>query len=313
MGGHPSSGFSYPSNIPLNYNKDLLVSYEVISSLAALPIGVDFNLSITAPISELSIMFPEIEFTQVRYDLYKARRFVFLGETTRCCITNENFYMVQGSILTCAAALKTPSTNRSCDIVLSDYCFSNPVNTHICKNWLEGYIQDRGYDSFTSQGYQFCSTTDQRSNNKFCDAYLTVMRANPDNTVHDSFIERVRDTTFRCSFPLKTTLAKAKGTNLPRVCWDPQCISSPLWKLKFVDYVTRLNCNVSSSNINFQLSDPNTLKYITYQSDLEQFASFKQIAPSENIYTQPLKDVGKIFFDSFSIVAMICLSILICL
>lgn len=318
MGGAPSTGFSYQTNIPKRYDKDLIVTYEVVSSLVALKIGEEFNLSIVAPIAQLQQQFPEFEFTQVRYDLYKARRFVYLGPSERCCITNENFFIEQGFIITCPPALKTPSTNRSCDLTLSNYCFqttatpsTNSDSTHICKNWFEGYIADRGYDIFTNQGYQYCQTPQQREANKFCNVYLDVMRRNPDSSLHDKFLDRIRDGSFRCSYPLQQTLERAKRTNLPRVCWDPQCIASSLWKLKFIDYVTRLNCPVNLSYINFSIENSNTLRYITVDNTETETLQFKSIKPEENVYTQPLKDVGKIFFDSFSIVTMIFLTIII--
>ena len=256
-------------------------------------------------------MLPEFTFTQERYDLYTVRRSLYLGDSSRCCITGEDYYTLSGYYITCPPALKKPSTTRSCDLVLSQYCFGTPVNTSVCKTWLQGYIQARGYDQFTLLGYEYCKTQAQRDANKFCEVYLTLMRDNPDKTVHDAFLDSIRDTTFRCSYPLKKAQTLSKSTNLPRVCWDPNCINSPSWKLKYVDYIARQNCTVVYSNVTYTVSDPNTLNYVKVQSDATQLAEFRQVLENQNIYTKPLKEVGRGFLDIFPLVGLIAISILI--
>lgn len=313
MGARPSTTFSYDTNIPIIYNKDLVVSYEVLSSILALGIGQSYNLGFTAPISSLQAILPEFVFNKVQYDLYTVTRSLYLGDSQRCCISGENVFTVSGVYITCPPALKTPGATRSCDLVLSNYCFATPVSTNICTDWFKGYVQARGYDAFTILGYDHCRTEAQRSVNPFCAMYLNIMRENPDTTVHDNFLDQIRDSTFRCSYPLQKTQVLAKSTNLPRVCWDPNCISTPSWKMKSIDYLTRYNCNVISSNITFNVEDPSTLNNITVQTNATQLAEFRQVLQDQNIYTKPLKDVGKGFLDVFPIIALIGLSIVLAL
>lgn len=311
MGGRPTSGFSYENNIPLIYNYDLSVGYEVISSILALEIGQELNIGITAPVEYLQQVLPEFTFNHIRYNLYKVSRFMYLGFSDRCCITNEDFFNTSGYFISCPPALKKPGTTRSCDVTLSSYCFANPVNTHICRNWFEGYVRDRGYDIFTNQGYQYCKTESQRNSNKFCDAYLTIMRANPDSTIHDKFIDSVRDNTFRCSYPLRKTQQLARNATLPRVCWDPNCIHSSLWKLKYEDYLKRLSCTVTVSNVNYTVTNPDTLNNIIVQSESSDIVNFIHVLQNQNIYTKPLQELGKSFLDVFQLTTLLGISILI--
>jgi hypothetical protein len=162
MGGAPSSGFSYPKSILERFDKSLSSTINVVDTLLSLNIGQDYNISYLADIPLLQSILPEFNFIQVSKDLYKARRSLYLGDSSRCCITNEQYYTIGNSIITCPPALKSQGTNRSCDFVLSNYCFNNPVNINICQTWFEGYIRSNGYDIFTNQGYEFCKTKTQR-------------------------------------------------------------------------------------------------------------------------------------------------------
>lgn len=300
MGGAPSTGFGYQSNLPYNYIKDLAVSYEVADTLLALPIGGTYNMSIIPSlIPALQIQFPEFIFMNLGLGLYEATRANYSGDLNRCCISNYSYYLDTNnvSIRSCNPATKTPQDTNVCNISLAAYCFNYPVNTQICQTWLEGYIEINGYDQYTTLGYPYCKDY----TNPFCYEYLTLMRANPDSTQMDDFINQVRDQSFRCSFPTQQTLQTAKQTNYPRVCWDPQCIASPLWKLLYIDYVARLNCVVTLSDINFQLGNAQLINdVVLVNSNTTNFTTLSY-GPNQNIYTKPLQAIGKGFNDFFSI------------
>lgn len=305
MGGAPSSGFSYPNNIPSIYNKDLAISYEVISSLLSRDIGQSYNLGLALPnqtIQDLQILFPEFTFTNIRYNLFKATRFTYLGSPSVCCVNTENYYLFNGSYITCPRSMKI--VDRVCDATLSSYCFlTNVPNklTHVCRKWLDDYIKLRGFDVFTISGYQYCDTPDKRTANKFCDIYLTVMRSNPDSSFHDLWLKRER---FSCDSSLRQS---KQSSTIPRVCWDPKCVNSPLWQLKYSDYITRLNCQVSSSDINYSVSDINTSRYIkTFNSTV-----INTITDKGNVYKPYLQRIGRLFIDFMSVTSLVFISVLV--
>lgn len=311
MGQGPSTGFHYPTNIPNIYRKDLNISYEVESSLIALVPGVRINLSIVPSlIPSLTIRFPEITFSEIKYGIYEAHRQGYGGDINRCCITGETYYFNDNYILTCNPIQKNPSATRSCDVTLSNYCFNHPTNTHVCQVWLEGYIRSLGYNTLMTQGYEYCKITD----NPFCNEFLTLMRQNPDGSQHDRFIDQVRDNTFKCSYPNRQTIRRARGIPLPRVCWDPNCIASPEWKMKYIDYITRGQCNVTSSYVNFQLKDITTIDSLTIEDSESRYKNYGAIYNTkENLYTQALKDVGRGFIDIPDLRHLIYLSLFIIL
>lgn len=309
--GNGTTQFAYgPINVPQYFDERISVRYQVVSSILGLQSGESINIGYTAPISSLENILPEFRFFQVHANLYRAQRMSYLGTRSRCCITSEDVYVDSGKYITCNPAYKKPGYTRACDVDLANYCFGSPVNTGICKEWFRGYVADRGYDNYTNAAYQYCETAVQRSNNKFCEDFLDIMRENPDNQLHDQFIDRVRDQTFKCSYPKQQTLTRAKTTTLPRVCWDPNCITGSAWKLKYIDYITRLNCKVSTNSINFTLNEQQSLKSVSIQNTTYRTTG-GDINDGENIYTKPLKNLGVGYLDIFSIKGLIIISLLI--
>ena len=313
MGGNLGISQLYPSNISTRYDKDISISYETIETIIGLrPGGQAYNLSIIPNlISGLKFKFPEHQFLDQSNNLYKIQRSTYLGELSYCCTHKDIYYDSNGKYYTCDPTTKIPGINRNCDYSVSNYCFSSLVYDEssklpICTQWLDGYIRSKGYDNLISYGYNFCTNYDT----PFCNHYLTTMRNNPNPSLHDAFIEKIKDNTFRCSYPLDITLERAKTINIERVCWDPKCIASPLWKLKYSDYVKRLNCNLIQTSINVVLSDAKFISALTINDDGIELPKPADVNQGENIYTNPLKQVGRIQIDFLSVRHLLGLSIL---
>jgi len=299
MGGGGSSPKGYPVRFNLNYIKDLSISFETFETILGLRPGETYNLSfIGSEIPLLKSIFPEHSFNDLENNLYTVQRDTYYGDNAYCCLNEDIYYKYDGKFYTCNPVTKLPGNTRSCDSSLYNYCFGANPNLTICNAWLDGYIREVGYDSKIIEAYNYCTLFDK----PFCNRYLTVMRNNPDPNIHDAFIEQYKDSTFKCSYPLNITLKRAQHINEERICWDPNCIASPLWKLKYADYIKRLNCKIVQTEINLTLTDPTFINAITITDDpVAKQNNYIPIAASENIYTSPLKKVGRIEIDFLSV------------